>query len=59
MLVPKRGKPPIAIWPGGRAEETWFHTVTYGIYDRALSDVNTVAYGSHSSGTSPPVGWSV
>jgi hypothetical protein len=31
MLVPKRGKSPITTCPGGRAADTSFHTVTYGI----------------------------
>src|SRR5690242_16890178 len=34
MLVPKRGKPPTTTCPGGGTDETSFHTVTYGIYDR-------------------------
>ena len=46
MLVPKRGKPPTTTCPGGSAAETWFHTVTYGIYDSRSRDVNTVAYGT-------------
>jgi hypothetical protein len=45
MLVPKRGKPPITTWPGGKVSEAWLHTVTYGIYDCANADVNTVPYG--------------